>query len=391
MSNVLTPSASAASDEACHVCGQPTLREVPAFSRLRRVTSDCRAWHAGGRLNICGTCGCVQKPVDAAFLRETAAIYASYAIYHQSGGEEQAVFDALGRAVTRSSRLVAALRSHVPLPAKGRLLDVGCGNGATLRAFSEAEPDWGLAGSELDERHRGRIESISRVEAFYTCAIRDVPGCFDVVTMVHVLEHVPRPVPFLAEAWSRLAGGGLLVVEIPDYTRNPFDVLVADHCTHFSAATAALTLQLALNAPAFVAEDWVPKELTLVARAAPGPPPSLPTVSPSSTREAVEANLDWLFRTIASARRWAKQGCLGLFGTSIAATWLFAELEGTVSFFVDEDPNRVGTVCLGRPVYHPSQVPAGSHVFLALPSQVAKTVCPRMAREDVVYHLPPER
>ncbi len=391
MSDVMAPSPSSKTDETCHACGQPTLNEIPGFSRLRRATSDCRPWPAGGRLCICDSCGCVQKPADAAFVRDVAAIYAGYAIYHQSGGAEQAVFNASGQAVSRSSRLVEALRSHVSLPAKGRLLDVGCGNGATLRAFSQAEPGWSLAGTELDDRHRRQIESISRVESLYTCALRDVPGSFDVVTMVHVLEHIPRPAAFLAEARSKLSGNGLLVVEVPDYTRNPFELLIADHCTHFSAATTALLLQRALYAAVNVAEDWVPKELTLVARAAATPPPPPPAVSPSSARKCVEEDLGWLSRLIESARRLAQRGDFGLFGTSIAATWLFAELEGSVRFFVDEDPNRVGNTCLGRPIYHPSQVPAGSQVLLALPSQVAIAIRPRIAREEVVYHLPPAR
>jgi len=391
MSGITARSACSESD-ACHVCGEAALDDIPDFSAFRRVTSDCRPWPAGGRLCICGSCGCVQSPADAAFLRDAAAIYAGYAIYHQSGGAEQAVFNASGQAVSRSSRLVESLRSHLPLPPKARLLDVGCGNGATLRAFSEAEPGWSLAGIELDDRNRRQIESIPRVESLHTCALQVVPGCFDVVTMVHVLEHVPRPAEFLAHARDKLTGDGLLIVEVPDYTRNPFELLIADHCTHFSAATAALLLPRAGYAPAVVAEGWVPRELTVVARVAATPPP-LPRQAtlPAAIRESVEDDLRWLSRVIGAARAMAQRGPFGLFGTSIAAAWLFGEFEGAVSFFVDEDPNRVGNTCLGRPVYHPSQVPAGSRVLLALPAEVAVRIHSRIARGNVVYVLPPAR
>lgn len=378
--------------DACSICGQPELEEMPAFPDLRRVTSDCRPWPAGGRLCVCRACGGVQKPADDAFVRETAEIYADYSIYHQGGGAEQAVFTPLGHAVARSLRLVKALQSQVPLPATARLLDIGCGNGATLRAFSEAQPNWSLVGIERDGRCRAEVESIARVEAFHASDPRDVPGLFDVITLVHVLEHIPLPLGFLAGVQSKLLGRGLLVVEVPDFTRNPFDLLVADHSTHFIAATLALLLERALGAVVSVAEEWVTKELTAVARIA-AARPAMPATGnlQTSARERVENDLAWLLRVIEAARSAAQQGDLGLFGTSIAATWLFAELGGAVSFFVDEDPHRAGRMFLGRSVYHPADVPAGSQVFLALPNEMARGIRRRMTRDDVVYHLPPER
>jgi hypothetical protein len=145
----------------------------------------------------------------------------------------------------------------------------------------------------------------------------------------------------------------------------------------------------ALGLEVMVADDWVPKELTLIARVA--TTPSLPprAVAPDLGRTHVEKDLARLSRLRESARRLAARGDLGLFGTSIAATWLFAELDGSVGFFVDEDPNRVGKTFLDRPVFHPCQVAAGSHVLLALPGPIAMAIHRRVARQDVVYHLPP--
>jgi hypothetical protein len=209
--------------------------------------------------------------------------------------------------------------------------------------------------------------------------------------MVHVLEHVPRPAALLADLRGKLSETGLLVVEAPDYARNPFDLLIADHGAHYSAATLAGLLGRAGYA-ATVAEDWMPKELTAVARAAAASPPApLPAAAPSSVRQSVESDLRWLARVVEAARQVGQRANLGVFGTSIAAAWLFAELEGSVGFFVDEDPNRVGRAYLGRAVCHPSQVPAGSNVFLALPSPAAGRIRRRLQRPGVVYHLPPER
>ena len=68
----------------------------------------------------------------------------------------------------------------------------------------------------------------------------------------------------------------------------------------------------------------------------------------------------------------------GIFGSSIAGTWLYSELTADVSFFVDEDPQRAGKMHLGLPILLPQNVPEGSLVFVALPHSVAYTVSTRL-------------
>ena len=153
----------------CLVCNDTNVIEFGDFKKLKRVTSDCRAWQAGGRLAACQTCGLVFKPVDPSFLREAEAIYGSYAIYHQSSGREQRVRHLrTGTLVARSTVLAEMLLEEIQLPAfekinfpdLGSLLDVGCGNGAFLKAFSAVRPGWELRGTEHDHRHVSDLEKI---------------------------------------------------------------------------------------------------------------------------------------------------------------------------------------------------------------------------------------
>ncbi|MCA1558154.1 MAG: methyltransferase, partial [Acidobacteria bacterium] len=146
-------------DSSCHVCASPGLRVVEGFDSLCRVTSDCKPWSRGGHLAVCAACGSVQKVINQEWLSEIEKIYGDYSIYHQSDGVEQAVFDSgSGEAGLRSTRLLEALKSHVDLPEEGRMLDVGCGKGAMLRAFSRFAPQWNLAGAELSDKTRREVE-----------------------------------------------------------------------------------------------------------------------------------------------------------------------------------------------------------------------------------------
>lgn len=380
-------SASAGTARQCHVCGQSPLDIVTDYGNFFRVTSDSKPWPKGGRLFVCPACACVQKTVDAEWEAEVGVIYDSYSIYHQGEGAEQSVFDQTsGGASSRSAHLINRLRSEVELPAEGRLLDVGCGNGAFLRAFNLDFPRWLLHGTELNAKYQTEVESIRGVEALHVGGPADVPGRFNVVTLVHVLEHIPDPQRLLTQLWDKLEPGALLVIEVPSFRRNPFDLLIADHITHFSKSTLLHSVQTAGYHVVVATEDWVPKELTVVARRGESrtsgtEPVSEPGLQPLLTR------LDWLSSILTMASELSTSSRLGLFGTSIAATWLFEELAGRVDFFVDEDLNRAGRRYMDRPVYLPTDVPEGSHVLIALPLSFAAPVKARLEKHARRYTL----
>jgi len=185
---------------------------------------------------------------------------------------------------------------------------------------------------------------------------------------------------------GKLAPGGVLLIEVPHHPANPFELLIADHRSHFTADSVTRTLAAAGYEIVAVAEDWIPKELSVVARpaAAAVPPPG----DVDAAQQRIAGSLTWLRQTADRLRELGKQGPVGLFGTSIAGTWLAAEAGDAISFFVDEDPNRAGRTYLGRPVHAPADVPPGSRVFVGLPPAVAAGIASRLARAGVTFLLP---
>ena len=370
------------SDLACHICSSSTVRPIHGLENLHRVTSDCRPWPRGGRLAVCEVCGTVQKPVDDEWRAGTKKIYSEYVMYEQGGGEEQRVFDLnSGQAAARSDRLVHHVREAISLSQNGRLLDFGCGNGAILRAFSKAEPGWRLYGLEQNEKYRRHVENIERVERMYACPLDDVPGRFDIITMLHVLEHIESPIQFLIDLRKKLTPNGLPIVDLPDFTRNPFDLLIADHCTHFTPQTLQAAIERAGFSVEQISTEWIPKEISLVARMCPEIPKETSWPQSKTRSDAPSICVNWLNETV----QWARKSCqdkeFGLFGTSIAAVWMDAELEGRAHFFVDEDPNRIGAQHRNRPVYSPNNVPENSIVLLPLAPYVAGNLRNRLAKD----------
>jgi len=375
--------------EKCHVCRTGPLRLFPAFETISRVTSDAKPFPSGGELGVCLDCGAVQKPMTAQWQAEAEAIYAAYTIYHNAGGAEQKTFTGGGgQPQARSSRLVQQVRDRVGLPAAGRMLDVGCGNGAMLRSFSELMPGWILAGNELGDRHRDAIEAIARVEKLYTGAPDTVPGAFDAITLLHVLEHVPDPVAFLRRLLPKLTPGGLLIVEVPDYRHSAIDLAVADHCTHFSPDALIAVFEAAGLDVVAAAEDFIPKELTIVGRPGGTPKPIPPGKSSREAIRCVDQQITWLIELARDGRNLAAAGRVGVFGTSLGGAWLLGELARAVTFFVDEDPAKIGMVWEGRPILHPRDVPPDAAILIGLPTAIATSVKARFDPLRGHYHVP---
>ncbi|MDE1145424.1 MAG: class I SAM-dependent methyltransferase [Azospirillaceae bacterium] len=380
----------------CHVCRTGRLVHVDPYARLPRITSDVRVWPAGGQLAVCADCGAVQKPTTAAWRADCGSIYASYVVYRVNDGSEQTVFTAAGAGEARSQRLLRGARDTLALPTAGRLLDFGCGDGSLLRNARALLPGWQCAGAELSENRRAEIEAIAGAGAFHSGDPADLPGGFDLLTAVHVIEHLENPAATLATLGSKVGRGGHLIIQVPDVQQNPFDLLIVDHATHFTPASLRQVMAAAgLHVPT-VGTDWFPREIAAVGipgledDCTTGSPPE--GADPAVSLAMVERHVDWLERLWGQMRTVDAAGPYGIFGTAIAATWAAADASDNLAFFVDEDIKRVGGTHLGRPILHPGALPAGARVMMAhTPEFTAKTAEHLAARapEATIIHPPP--
>ena len=363
---------------ACHVCGGH-LAPVGAYPVAEQVTSDCRPWRGENKLAFCVACGVVQKPVSGEWLEEIQKIYSAYAVYEQGGGADQASFDAVtGGAMARSERIVAWLGSRGQLAAHGSMLDIGCGNGAFLQAFGKANSGWAMMGLELDARNKERIEAIPGVTRLHVGPLGSLGQKFDLIVMIHALEHIPGPDTFLREIVRSLKPGGRLLIQVPDLHTSPFDLLIADHCTHFSQAALSRLVIAAGYEVRHVDPTCVATELTLLAE--PAAAGVMARCEPSTLANdalAAQGHVEWMHQVLRQAHE--TPGQVAVFGTSISGTWLASALGGKVSFFVDEDPHRVGRTQLGKPIYSPAQAPQGVDILMPMQKRVAAAIAKRLA------------
>lgn len=122
------------------------------------------------------------------------------------------------RNVYRSARLAKHRLGQLRrwLPASARILDVGSGSGEWLNVLQQAGHR--VSGVEADPFYGEFARRQYGVEV-ETAGILDLTlpeNSLDVITMFHVLEHLPNPVAVLQRLHGWLRPGGLLIVEVPN-------------------------------------------------------------------------------------------------------------------------------------------------------------------------------
>jgi 2-polyprenyl-3-methyl-5-hydroxy-6-metoxy-1,4-benzoquinol methylase len=100
---------------------------------------------------------------------------------------------------------------------RGRLIDVGCGNGLLLRLAQQL--GWRATGLEIDPAAVKVAQSrgLDVLEGSYE-RLEEFHGSLDAIICSHVLEHVHDPQDMLLRLAGALKSGGTLLLSLPNAT-----------------------------------------------------------------------------------------------------------------------------------------------------------------------------
>jgi 2-polyprenyl-3-methyl-5-hydroxy-6-metoxy-1,4-benzoquinol methylase/ribosomal protein S27E len=150
----------------------------------------------------------------------------------------------------------------IPSTLRGKLLDVGCGDGE--RACWYQKRGFEAYGIETSEKAVTNARKLGLRVHHGTLSSAAYPDChFDVVVMSHVLEHTHSPKAYLAECFRILKPGGTLAVAVPNIESHSARVFYSHwsflmlpiHLYHFSVET----LRAYLNKSGFAITSLVGK------------------------------------------------------------------------------------------------------------------------------------
>ncbi len=195
------------------------------------------------RCNSCGLAYTNPRPS----IQEIERFYGRH-YYGKNNARFKGLFELLVRLFRRqrTQRLLNLKKS-------GCILDIGCGRGQMLHEFQKR--GWQTFGTELAESKA----QAAREEFGLNVLAAPIETCnfegnfFDVVTLWHVLEHLPYPRETLQEINRILKEDGLLVVAVPHFDsfearifkEKWFHLDVPRHYYHFSLQTLTQMLAVA--------------------------------------------------------------------------------------------------------------------------------------------------
>lgn len=211
----------------CPLCGseastlfdQRTFRGLPVVNR------------------VCQSCGLVYQSPRMTEAELSAFYEAEYRqLYQGSQGPDAKDLSVQGR---RAEALLAFCKGR--LPTVKRHLDIGCSAGLLLQSFQRAYGCQAL-GVEPGAAYReyARQQGLGVYATLDELRSDEMPR-FDLISLAHVLEHLPDPVRYLVELHGDLLEpGGWLLVEVPNlFAHDSFEVA---HLVAYSAHTLTQTL-----------------------------------------------------------------------------------------------------------------------------------------------------
>ena len=133
---------------------------------------------------------------------------------------------------------------------KGTLLDVGCGTGDFLE-FSK-QKGWRVVGIEPNDEARAIANKKTNNSVYKTNHLLNLENhSFDIITLWHVLEHLPNLEEHIAEFKRLLKPNGTLIIAVPNYKSYDAKIYktywaafdVPRHLWHFSKESIKILME----------------------------------------------------------------------------------------------------------------------------------------------------
>lgn len=302
----------------------------------------------------CGNCGAIFMP-DAAVRSSLPGMYEG-ADYAATRKTNHVVYGAGGGLQGTHARMAALIKERVP-SGSPRILDLGSFDGKLLVELQKLYD--GMIGHGFDvSEHIGALFPTSESLSFFHGKLSDLPGRYDIVSIVNVLMYVDTPWKLMSDVRKLLAPGGILFVTSPNIAKNPWSLLLGDQAVYFTAENLERYLHIfGFSVDGATGSDAFPRNNVVFARQS--------GTSPVQANEPgfLDRAIDYLDTAKAKAlaaeqnhRASGRGGRLTVLGGTVNASWAADTLGRRIDCFVDENPNRVGRMLRGLPIRHPSDL-----------------------------------
>lgn len=364
----------------CHSCDSENLFFFNGCNKFFNVSSDCQKLKLKSQLILCKKCNLLQKHCTKKWGSEVSKIYKNYKMYSQSSTFSEQKVLSKTKFESRSSFIFNWIKKKNILEDKGNYLDFGCGIGNTLNTAKRALNNWDIYGYEPQKANIEKYLQFKDHKKIFT-KLKFLKK-FNLITLIHVLEHIRKPKQTLKQVASLLNENGVCLIQVPYFNTNPFDLIIYDHCSHFEPSDF---FNLCKNTDLEIItanNSIINKELTIVLKKKKIKNKVLKKIK--QKKKIVIKQLNWLNQVLVKTKAQLKSDYkLGIFGTSIAAAWMSNNIKNNVDFYIDEDDSRINNKFLNKEIVSISNIPKFSSISIPFTYKTSKLIKSKIKQKNI--------
>lgn len=288
-----------------------------------------------------------------------------YNILVDSEEEDQIYEVVAGKPTYRTEHQVHTLRSKISLDRPIQLLDYGCAKSSTIRALVTHLPNIIPHLFDVSARYIPFWERFATPDNWAVNVPKpDWYERFDVITSFFSLEHIPTPNRTVQDITRLLAPGGYFYAIVPNVFTNVADLIVVDHCNHFTQSSLT---QLITDAGLRLLEVDASAHQGALVVVATKPERNTCANAGDTAKRITEKRSELIeiadFWNAAAERvrdyETTLRAPVAIYGAGFYGAFIAANLgrPARVSCYIDQNPFLHGQTFNGKPVVPPAQVP----------------------------------
>lgn len=316
---------------------------------------DFSPFHPGpNRIGCCNVCQLVFRIVNDEEQVQIDAVYCGEA-YLKHEEPHTLVIDRHDSPVPMPY-VQAQLLAPYLMTANLSVLDIGCFDGKLLSEIDKVSHASDLCGFDVSERPQFPCGERFR---FVTGRLETIEGLFDLIIMSHSIQYI-RDIPLLfKQIRTLLKPGGKLFLQVPNFSVKPTSLLLGDLYYHYTPAIIDNILHYMGFELQILDNEYFPRDILAI---------TLPVKRERDVSFISDKHFNHCLSRLAKMTEKFDQiptsGVIGVLGTTIDAAFADHCLGARVSFFVDENPKKAGTIFHGKPVLHPNKLTDNHHTIL---------------------------
>jgi 2-polyprenyl-3-methyl-5-hydroxy-6-metoxy-1,4-benzoquinol methylase len=361
----------------CLACKSENIELIFDYTDTKVVTSDNKTDTCNFSLSICKECSLIQKDITQKLVKTIDDIYTNYESYYLTDGKEEISFDGNQQASTRSINIVNNIEDFIKVD--GNILDVGAGKGVFLKEFSKRYDRWNLYSQDIKDNLDKSIKKLPNFQKSFFLEGDNLPQKhFDIISTIHVFEHIFDIDSFIKKVKSSLKSDGLLLIQVPYLKENIFDVFIIDHLMHFMYDSLNNVLKRYFEF-IYYPKKQLNKEITLIVSDR-----RLENKELYCYDEKHDMDLEISLKKIVEYLK-SLDSEVAVFGTSPPALFCANYLGFEIDCFLDENKDKISKKFYDQKIVLPSEFKKNIKVIFPYSKEMFYTISKKYPHIDFIY------